>query len=74
MLVDLRDFFSDLGSGGIKKKNKNNIKCNKNKMENMLYATVTKISMKYLVVCNVYTEEGGIKLLSHIGLGRAAPV
>ena len=43
-------------------------------MENMLYATVTKISMKYLVVCNVYTEEGGIKLLSHIGLGRAAPV
>ena len=34
--------------------------------KNRLYATFTVFRMKYLVVCKVYTDVGGIKQLFHV--------
>ena len=32
----------------------------------MIYTTLTSFSTKYLVICKVYTDVGGIKLLYHV--------
>ena len=37
--------------------------CNKN---NNFYTTLTNFSTKYLVMCKVYTDVGGIKQLYHV--------
>ena len=34
--------------------------------KNMVYTTFTNFSMKYLVMCKVYTDVGGIKELYHV--------
>ena len=30
------------------------------------YTTLTNFSMKYLIMCKVYTDVGGIKLVYHV--------
>ena len=37
-----------------------------NKHINSLYTTLTDFSTKYLVMCKVYTDVGGIKYLYHV--------
>ena len=34
--------------------------------DNVIYTTLTNFSMKYLVMCKVYTDVGGMKYLYHV--------
>ena len=40
-------------------------KTNITTMQVVIYTTLNNLSMKYLMMCKVYTDEGGIKLLYH---------